>query len=582
MRLIKGMIQKVLAYYSNMMLMKKYLLSFCLLVAIPTIIFSVNYFININETLNNEYQNNKEKVIHSSMNTVIDSIRGLQSINKYFQTSTVLSNYLQGKYEKDADVIHYYNNDINNLFSYIDLTNDLVVDMAIYSYSEEILLIPPYLLPIDTFAYGEYTKEITPQKGVWVMDNEGDVPALYYFMKFYSANYHQELGILSIQVDIEKLLSAIDRDIYDYMRLVTPDVTLNYDGYSLTAIGVAGEGIPVNDRGHRKLVLKYALPPHLGDIYLVSQIDINTQYYKWELIKAVLYIVFLSVILGAFYFITYHTIVKRLKIFKKHISSMENERIVPFEEVHPMDEVGFLMLSFNQMADRINNLINRVYREEILKKEAMYYALEAQINPHFLYNTLESIRMVAEENCDFDVSDQLYLLGSILRYTLANNQDSTSIAEEISYTEKYLTLFKNRNKDNFIYEIHNHIEDPHVIIPKYIVQPLIENAIKHGFAKKLDTWQVLINVDESKEYTCITVSDNGKGMEQDAIDKLNTMLRDTAPGEVLHYDSGIGLFNVNDRIKFYGGDDTGLSVWQNDLGGLSVRAKIKKKLRASP
>lgn len=577
MKTIIRHIKKIYTKYNNMMIMKKYLITFSILVVIPTVILSINYFLNINKSLYTEYKNKQEKVIQSSLNNMNDYIQTIESVNKYFQSSNILINYLSGHYEKDADVITYYNNDIYNLFSYIGVTNDSISDMILYSYNTDILLIPPYIQPMNKFNYGDYVKYIKPTKGVWITEDINNSTSLFYNTKYYDENYHHELGILSIKIELETLFSTMNKDIYDYIILQTPGGNYKYDGsiiekqdaYTINEFNKSYE----NDS--KKIMVKYSLPKFLGDIYVVSRYNLDNIYHRNELFKAILFILLLCLILGSFYYITYKTIVKRLRVFKNHISSMKDERIIPMDEIKPMDEVGFLMLSFNQFADRINNLISKVYREEILKKEAMYYALEAQINPHFLYNTLEGIRMIAEENCDFDVSDQLYLLGSILRYTLSKNQDSTVIADEINYTIKYLKLFKNRNKGNFKYNIETDITNDQITIPKYIIQPLIENSIKHGFANKLDTCEIDIQITDDDSYVYIMVSDNGIGMEESKVVDMNKKLLETKSDEVLKYESGIGLFNVNDRIKLFNNNNSGLIIWINKKGGLSVQAKIK-------
>lgn len=577
MKSIHNLLTKTKNYYGNMLLMKKYMFAFLFLVAIPTIILSISYFVNINNSLYAEYKTNQEKMMQSTFFTVDESFRTLEQINKYFQSSTVLINYLQGKYEKDADVIHYYNNDIYNLFSYVQLTNDFISDIELYSFNDDILIIPPCIKSFEEFKNKKIIYQITPQKGMWITHFNGDKKSIIYLMKFYSENYHQELGVLRIEVDFRKILSLINKDTYNYIRVETPQGDYVFDGYNLHGIN-DNEKYDLNIINHTKVIVNtYKFPDEMGRLEIISNININTTYYQWELIKVSAFIVVLCAILGTFYFITYNIIVKRLKNFKKHITEIKDERIIPFKHIGSMDEVGFLMVSFNQLAERINNLIDKVYKEEILKKEAMYYALEAQINPHFLYNTLESIRMIAEENCDFDVSDQLYQLGSILRYTLSKNQDFTVIADEINYTEQYLNLFENRNKSNFSYKIHHHIDDDQVVIPKYIVQPLIENTIKHGFADKTTKCEIIIDMHENKEFIFIRVSDNGKGMTNENINTLNMQLKNSIPGEVLKFASGIGLFNVNDRIRFYCGNDTGLTLYSNKNEGLSVVAKLRKR-----
>lgn len=146
------------------------------------------------------------------------------------------------------------------------------------------------------------------------------------------------------------------------------------------------------------------------------------------------------------------------------------------------DEFGYLISNYNAMIARIDELVNRVQKVEILKKDAEFKMLQAQIQPHFLYNTLETMRMLARANDDSTVSEMAYSLGSLMRYSLSR-KDNTTIGEEWEYLRQYLAIHKIRMPDLQI-EWEKDEAATSIPCPRFILQPLVENSILHGFSKR--------------------------------------------------------------------------------------------------
>lgn len=181
--------------------------------------------------------------------------------------------------------------------------------------------------------------------------------------------------------------------------------------------------------------------------------------------------------------------------------------------------------------------------------------LQAQIKPHFMYNTLDTIRWMAEEHNEEDIIEIIEAFTNLLRISLSKGKEIISVNEELSHIKSYLTIQKIRYEDKLDYEIQVDDNMLEYKLIKLILQPLVENAIYHGIKEKRGSGRILIK-GEIKENTLIfAISDNGKGMEEELLNKINYMLRN---GNEKKNEIGYGIFNVNERIKIIYGDEYGL------------------------
>jgi two-component system sensor histidine kinase YesM len=219
------------------------------------------------------------------------------------------------------------------------------------------------------------------------------------------------------------------------------------------------------------------------------------------------------------------------------------------------NEIGQLARTFNNMTRKVNKLINEVYVDKITQKELEVQMLQNQINPHFLYNTLESIHMMAEINEDEETSTMVRALGRILRYGISKKHEKVTVKQELDNINDYILLQKIRFSN--IFDIKVNI-DPNLydfIIIKLIFQPLVENAIYHGLDETLSGGLIEITGEKSDNNLIFMVKDNGKGMDESSVIKMNNNLND-----VDNSMSSIGLKNVSRRIKLKYGNDYGLEV----------------------
>lgn len=241
------------------------------------------------------------------------------------------------------------------------------------------------------------------------------------------------------------------------------------------------------------------------------------------------------------------------------------------EKEKSKDELDIIGEYFNQMCKDLDTYIQRSYLAEIEQKNAEMSALQSQINPHFLYNTLESIRMKAICNGDREVGKMLYGLAVIFRSQI-KEENVITIAKELHYCKKYLELFEFRyqNKFHFILECKEEWMEYAVI--KFIVQPIIENYFVHGIRLKDDDNLLRILVQEEEKTMVILVEDNGMGMTQDKIKLKNEELqRDSIQT------SSIGIINVQRRIQAAYGKGYGIYLEAREERGLRVILRFPKE-----
>jgi sensor histidine kinase YesM len=231
------------------------------------------------------------------------------------------------------------------------------------------------------------------------------------------------------------------------------------------------------------------------------------------------------------------------------------------------DEIGQLGSGFNQMIYEINNLVNMVYAEQKSKREAELKILQAQIKPHFLYNTLETILAIAEENKVDEIAEIVIALTNFFRLSLGRGKETITIKDELEQVRSYLAIQKVRYGDKLDYEINCDNEILSRTVLKLILQPLVENSIYHGIKEKPGKGKISIEAHERDGKLYFSITDNGKGIPFEKLSELSDNLRDSINVR------GYGLFNVNERIKLsfskeYGiflkskyGEGTKVEIW---------------------
>lgn len=243
--------------------------------------------------------------------------------------------------------------------------------------------------------------------------------------------------------------------------------------------------------------------------------------------------------------------------------------IVPVEtnnvEINSLDE------GFNKMIGQINGLLQRVKDNQNALRKAEFELLQAQINPHFLYNTLDSIIWLAEAHQDKEVIQMTSSLSTFFRTSLSNGKDIITIENEMKQIESYLKIQKIRYSDILKYTIHIPNELYEYFIPKLTLQPLVENALYHGVKNKRGVGHIQVLGIEEEDDILLKIMDDGAGMTKEQVEKLQS-----ENSYDIH--TGLGIENVQHRLHLYCGPNYGLEFYSEIGIGTTVTVRIPKKM----
>lgn len=208
-----------------------------------------------------------------------------------------------------------------------------------------------------------------------------------------------------------------------------------------------------------------------------------------------------------------------------------------------------------------DNAWQQIQKVQIKKKQEQLNALQSQINPHFLYNTLDTIRGLALEHGTFDVADIVATLSSMFKYSMDYSNCMVSVGEELEHLNSYLKIQSLRFPGKFAYE--KKLDCDYTLIrqvqmPKLVLQPIVENAFSHGLKRVTSGGKIELRVEVSNVDLQIHIRDNGVGMDDAQVQALNRRLANTEPSEA--GGTGIALYNINSRIKLYCGESYGLHI----------------------
>ncbi|HHE1039563.1 TPA: sensor histidine kinase [Enterococcus faecium] len=234
-------------------------------------------------------------------------------------------------------------------------------------------------------------------------------------------------------------------------------------------------------------------------------------------------------------------------------------------------ELKELSIGINEMLDSINQFVEDIYKLEIKQQDAHMRALQAQINPHFLYNTLEYIRMYAISEGSEELADVVYAFSALLRNN-TNQEKTITLKEELDFCEKYVYLYQVRYPNRVAYHFMIDPDLEKIEVPKFVIQPLVENYFKHGIDFTRFDNALSVKVLQEDKRVRIIVKDNGRGMTEKRLKQVEEKLSHLK----VELHESIGLQNVNERLRANFGSSYYMSLENNETGGLTVSITFKE------
>jgi len=298
---------------------------------------------------------------------------------------------------------------------------------------------------------------------------------------------------------------------------------------------------------------------------ITPMLDITSDYYQMSIFAVFImsFAIFILVFLNMF---VSSRIANPIRSLEKCVKKLENGVKNVDISISGSYEIQHLGKAIRSMVNQMHTLMDNIMVEQESKRKSELNALQAQINPHFLYNTLDSIIwMIENENYDGAII-MVTALAKLFRISLSKGKNIITVRDEIEHVRNYLTIQNIRYKNKFTYNIEVDEKVLNYASIKLIIQPLIENAIYHGMEFMGGDGEILVNAYAKDNELYIDVVDNGLGMLQEVADSLLT-----GESQVERKSSGIGLKNVNERIQLYFGKNYGLEIYSEPDEGTTVR-----------
>ncbi len=577
---MESIINKFVLFYKNTSIKNKLLLLFYIQIVIPL------FFIGITS-----YQKSAEIIEQKSINYSLDILKmielrfkdlstGMQGLTLELLYDNRVYDALSSKGYEDNITIYNRANEIRSILRQATLSRNEIQSICLvtknrrfYSFdSDNGKVRIEFILPYDSIVEAARKGRGRP---VWFLEKqEGRESEIYVTRMVYDRDSYNEIGLIAINIKKEYLESVYT----DLSRESLNNISILSENNEEIIKQQENSGILKNfyrqqlqgRRGFYKdnkagMLVSYVLleDPSWKIVY---HIPLKELYREMDTLKrwVLLIIVYGLIILSVLSVLTSVDIITPINKLVEGMKKVEKGNKHEDIELDRSDELGYLSESFNRMSKKIDYLVNRIYKEEIALKEAEIKALQAQINPHFLFNTLENINWMARLNGVPEISETVSALAKLIDGSIGRGDRTISLREELEYIDNYMTVLKNRYEDRLevIKILDEGLMDKK--IPRLLIQPLVENAVKHGIGKSRRKGVIRLEAFREEGHIVFEVEDNGMGMTAEELEALNKRLQEdelilegngTAPAR-----KSIGLENVNRRIKLLYGSSYGVKI----------------------
>ncbi|GAU77305.1 sensor histidine kinase [Fusibacter sp. 3D3] len=563
-------------YYQKLSIRSKLLLVFYIQVVLPMLLIGLFFYVKINTVM-------EAHAISLTMDTLKIIRMRTEDFMKNVKVVSQDMLYDQEIYDVlnsgQSDKFQYYNhvNSLKNILRKRALAFDSIQSITIvtkknqfFSYDSNsgranIEAIIPYasLLPLAREAKGG---------AVWFVDEDGDKRNVFLARIINDLYTYKEIGLMAILIDEKELSKTYDQmssDILKELAILTPNNNIVFSekvdmswmnaenllfaekmGY------IRGKG---NDR-----IISY-IKMDTVDWYIITSFSKDALLKEFNDVSNWVIKVFIPIvlILSALTIFLAMDIVNPIHQLVGHIKAFRSGEVEPKLNLKRKDELGYLADQLDLMIYETNHLMSTVINEQILRREVQIKALQAQINPHFLFNTLETINWRAQLINAPEISEMVTALSGMLEANISRDIKLITLKEELGYVKNYLVIMMRRYEDRL--EIKWELEHNALSlkIPQLLLQPIIENAIKHGVSEIQHKGVILVRVFTNENLIIVEVVDNGKGLVASEVTRLNqrfdmslnrvTMIQEESR-------QSIGLDNVNQRIKLHFGEIYGIHV----------------------
>jgi two-component system sensor histidine kinase YesM len=511
------------------------------------------------------------------------------ALKSYLSTSRKYNDVIENidAYDAYLKMISYYGINGSNASAFLKvyfLNTTLIQDMNTFVFAdEEVRKLPPY----------ETAAEAKGALAWGYLRDSGRI----YASRLFKDELLQPIGVVSIEIPEDKIYSLLQESNFREKQVIVCDnngqvlssndrslvgCSISGKEYFVQAIGKDGGIFDNREDGNYKVISESLNNGNqLPDWRIILRIPVDSLLTDANNVRnSVFLICILSLVASCIlYILSLDRITNRLERVVRRMKNVKEGIFATIEDTGPNDEIGIMAGNFNSMVKSLERLIHENYEVNlqvkdmtIKKHEAELYALQSQINPHFLFNTLESVRMkLCSGGCSEEAAAMIFSLSKMLRMSLNWQGEIIPLEKELEFARYYLEINKGRYKDKMDYTLSIPQELLACKILKLTIQPIVENSIKHGLEKKSRFGTVSINAREEEGKLVIDIEDNGAGMDKDTLERLR---EEISSANEIKGGGSIGIKNVNDRLKLHYGKEYGLSIQSVENGGTVVTLRM--------
>lgn len=415
---------------------------------------------------------------------------------------------------------------------------------------------------------------------VWISDSSNHYLILSRQIRKTENLSLKPLGYLLLFINLDDLVGDANQAvntyesghylIYDNEKLIYHSEGISQDWALLLYEKLQRPYDIIKQNRHKYFAVRSRIPSYEWNyINLIPYDDINRsivavfQLILVILLAGLLLSLFVAHIMMRYVVRDFELLLHKMEIFSQTEPQLPESRI---DYSQRSDEIGKLHQSFDAMAERIQHLVNTNYRYQILNRDARLKALESQINPHFLYNTLETVNWRAKALKDDTISNIVQSLAALLRATLSNEKSLVPLNYELNLVNNYITIQKIRFEERLLFRFYDSecTENlKNALVLPLTIQPLLENAIRYGMEEMTETCEISVYPYQRGDFLIIEVANQGSSFEENLLENLQN-------GSKSSHGFGIGLLNINQRIQMLFGDAYGLSFRNEEDKAIAI------------
>ena len=590
--------------FKNSKLRTKLLVSYLFVVLLPVIIIGYFLITRTTDAVLNQTDYINEINFHQITNNIVNQLSRYTDLSDTILIERQLNDYVSTDYTSDVSYFDKYNDYRNIVSTYTGILKIRMSEnakVAIYTSNNSIITDNDFICSIDeNIKNTPWFNDVLASNGANVIygpyvNNNGKQVFLICRLLTQSIRY---INIFTVEVQENEIYKFIEREainkkifLVDSNNKIISSNDRNFIGKNISGVNYLS-GIDFNKynsfkklnigSGRNTVFVDYLNEKKVFDnwkvICFISSESLVQQI--GGIVKNSLLVCLVSVFITIiFVFLFSNAITIRYRKLLNNMSKIkEGKYNVAVDDGN--DEISELSKNFKSMAEKIDYLVNEVYEAElqvkdleIEKKEAKIFALQSQINPHFLFNTMESIRMDLWLKQEYEISDVIARFSAFLRKSIEWSNDKNTIIKEKVLVEDYLQIQKYRYVDKLDYQINIDSEFDDCSIPIFILQPIVENAIGHGIELKKGKGCVTISAEEYEDDLRIIVEDDGIGIPEDTLIKIKTALNSEQDKSGK---TRIGLRNVHQRLILQFGSKYGLTIDSHEGKGTRVNVLLPR------